>query len=901
MNDFRDHDFSDLIRTLSDAPGAPRFVSLPALAAKGYPQLARLPVSLRIVLESLARNCDGLRVTAAHVHALAGWQPDAARVDEVPFMIGRVLLQDMSGVPVVMELAAMREVATRLGRDASLIEPVTPVDFVVDHSVQVDHHARPDAVMLNMKAEFERNGERYGLIKWSAQAFRGIRLLPPGIGIVHQLNIEYLSPPLLERDGFIYPDSVVGTDSHTTMVNGIGVVGWGVGGIEAIAAILGQPVCFLTPDVVGVELTGQLPPGVTATDLVLTLTEWLRAARVVGAFVEYFGDGAAWLSAADRCTIANMAPDYGATMGFFAVDEKTLDYLAATGKDAAALARYRAYLEAQGLFGTPTAGAIDYTRSLRFDLASVTPSVAGPKRPQDRIELPRLKSSFDQLLAAPVAQGGYGKALPDAAARAGLAHGDIVLAAITSCTNTSNPAGMIAAGLLAKKAVERGLTVPAHVKTALAPGSRVVTGYLERTGLQPFLDQLGFGTVAYGCTVCMGGSGPLAAAIEQEIRAADLIAAAVLSGNRNFEARIHPSVKGNFLMSPALVVAFAIAGTVRVDVERDPLGIGSDGQPVFLRDLWPAPEEIAALLPVSADPALYRAAYSDVQNAYPLWQQVAFRPGPTFDWDERSTWIRKPPYFNDFTVALPAFRPVRGARALAILGDSVTTDHVSPVARITAGSPAGDYLATKGERPEQFDNFGTRRGNHEVMMRGGFAHSRLRNRMLPGSEGGVTVHHPDGEKMSMYDCAMRYRAEGVPLVVLAGAEYGTGSSRDWAAKAPMLLGVRAVVAQGFERIHRSNLVGMGVLPLQFEAGNGIDPLALDGSEAFDIEGLDADFAPRQAAVLAVTRRDGRMVRVPVRLRIDTEIEAQYFRHGGILQYVLRQWLCMPEPSAVQTP
>jgi aconitate hydratase len=878
-----------------------RFYSLPALERAGLGAISRLPVSLRIVLESVLRNCDGRKIAEKDVRALAGWKPRAERTEEIPFVVARILLQDFTGVPLLVDLAAMRSTVARLGKDPKIVEPLVPVDLVVDHSVQVDVAGRADALRRNMELEFERNRERYEFLKWGMQAFDTFRVVPPGIGICHQVNLEYLAHGVLLRDGVALPDTLVGTDSHTTMINGLGIVGWGVGGIEAEAGMLGQPVYFLTPDVVGVRLEGALREGVTATDLVLRVTEMLRGAKVVGKFVEFHGEGAASLAATDRATIANMAPEYGATMGFFPVDEETCRYLLATGRSEEQVDLVRSYLKAQGMFGIPAAGACDYSEVLELDLGSVVPAVAGPKRPQDRIDLPELKRQFKDLLARPVAENGFGKKPGDAGRRVPvsigegegtattLGDGDVVIAAITSCTNTSNPSVMLAAGLLARKAVERGLRVPPTVKTSLAPGSRVVTDYLERTGLQAALDALGFETVGYGCTTCIGNSGPLDPRIEEAIGKHDVVAASVLSGNRNFEARVHQAVRANFLMSPPLVVAFALAGRVDVDLTREPLGRGKDGRDVFLRDVWPTVAEIRDELHAATDAATFRRLYSDFAGQNPLWNDVPSKPGLVYAWDRSSTYIQEPPFFLDFSLEAGRFADVRGARALAIFGDSVTTDHISPAGAIKPTSPAGRWLQEQGVGPADFNSYGARRGNDRVMTRGTFANVRIKNLMVPGVEGGVTAVQPSGEQASIYDAAVRYREAGVPLVVFAGQEYGTGSSRDWAAKGTRLLGVRAVVAQSFERIHRSNLVGMGVLPCQFEEGTSAATLGLVGTETFSITGLEAPgFKPRQALTLGIERANGERLEVPVRVRIDTPIEVEYYLHGGILPFVLRQ-------------
>jgi aconitate hydratase len=878
-----------------------QYYSLPELERLGLEAVSRLPVSIRIVLESVLRNADGTRITEQDVRALADWKASGDRRIEIPFVVARILLQDYTGVPLMVDLAAMRSAMARLGKDARRIEPLVPVDLVIDHSVQVDVAGTNLAFRRNMELEFARNAPRYEFLKWGMHTFESFRVVPPGIGICHQVNLEYLASGVLERDGVCFPDTLLGTDSHTTMVNGLGIVGWGVGGIEAEAGMLGQPMYFLEPDVVGVHIHGRLREGVTATDVVLHLTEMLRKAKVVGKFVEYHGEGAASLSATDRTTIANMAPEYGATMGFFPPDEETCAYLLGTGRTAAQVELVRRYFSAQGMFGMPRAGAIDYTNVLDLDLGEVRASVAGPKRPQDRIPLPELGERFESLFAAPITANGFGKSAAALATRvalegegggvataADLGHGDVVIAAITSCTNTSNPSVMLAAGLLAKAAAERGLRVPAHVKCSLAPGSRVVSHYLESTGLQKYLDQLGFHLVGYGCTTCIGNSGPLAPAIEAAIVQNDLVVASVLSGNRNFEARVHPNVKANFLMSPPLVVAFALAGRVGVNLSTDALGTDRDGRAVYLRDLWPNLDEVRGFLRAALDPEAYRRLYADLENATPLWNDIPSRAGDVYAWDRNSTYVQEPPYFENFKTEPDAVRDLRGARALAVFGDSVTTDHISPAGSIKTSSPAGQYLQSHGVAVADFNSYGARRGNHEVMVRGTFANVRIKNLMLPGVEGGVTVHQPSGERASIYDAAMRYAREGVPLVVFGGHEYGTGSSRDWAAKGTRLLGVRAVVVQSYERIHRSNLVGMGVLPCQFQEGTSAQSLALDGSESFDLLGVEAGLRPRQELTLVVHRRDGRADRVPVILRIDTPIEVDYYRHGGILPYVFRQ-------------
>ena len=886
--------------TASGATG--HYYSLPALEKAGIGKISRLPVSIRIVLESILRNCDGKKVTEEHIRQLAGWAPKGARTDEIPFVVARVVLQDFTGVPLLCDLAAMRGVAQRMGKNPKVIEPLVPVDLVVDHSVQVDHYGTRDALDLNMKIEFQRNAERYKFMKWGMQAFDTFKVVPPGIGIVHQVNLEYLARGVHRKDGVYYPDSLVGTDSHTTMVNGIGVVAWGVGGIEAEAGMLGQPVYFLTPDVVGVHLTGRLSEGVTATDLVLTVTEMLRKAKVVGKFVEFFGIGAASLAVPDRATIGNMAPEYGATMGFFGIDDKTVDYLVKTGRTAAEIDAFEAYYRAQEMFGMPMAGAIDYSQTLELDLGTVVPSLAGPKRPQDRIELGKMKQAFNTLFSKPTADNGFnqpadklGKRYPTKLPGVEIGNGDVLIAAITSCTNTSNPGVLLAAGLLAKKAAAKGLKVRHHVKTSLAPGSRVVTEYLTKAGLLPELEKLNFYLAGYGCTTCIGNAGPLDPAIEEVVTQNDLVCAAVLSGNRNFEARIHPNIKANFLASPPLVVAYAIAGRANIDMTTEPLGTGSDGKPVFLRDVWPSSEEIGAVMQYATDPATYRRLYGDFTKDNPLWNAIPTSTGQVYPWD-KSTYIAEPPFFKDFKMHLGSIPVIRNARALGIFGDSVTTDHISPAGSIKPTSPAGIYLLEHDVGVPDFNSYGSRRGNHEVMMRGTFANVRIKNLMLPpkadGSriEGGVTTMHPENVQLPIYDAAMAYVARGTPTVIFAGEEYGTGSSRDWAAKGTQLLGVKAVIARSFERIHRSNLVGMGVLPCQFKGSDSVGSLGIKGDEEFDITGLEGGIRPQMDVTLSIRRADGSLQSVPVLLRIDTPIEVDYYLNGGILPFVLRELL-----------
>jgi aconitate hydratase len=934
-----------------------KFYSLPTLGSSGF-KVSRLPISIRLVLESLLRNCDGKRVQDGAIRDLATWQPNAPRTEEIPFVVARIVLQDFTGVPLLVDLAAMRSAVARMKKDPKIIEPLVPVDLVVDHSVQVDFAGSAEAMQKNLELEFARNRERYQFLKWGMQAFDTFKVVPPGIGIVHQVNLEYLAKGVLaDTHGVIYPDTLVGTDSHTTMINGLGIVGWGVGGIEAEAGMLGQPVYFLTPDVVGVHLTGALREGVTATDLALTITQMLRKAKVVGKFVEFYGPGAKALPVVDRATIANMAPEYGATMGFFPIDVECTNYLRATGRDEQHVALYEAYYKAQGLWGIPQRGDIDYSQELELDLAAVQPSVAGPKRPQDRIELPNLEGEFIAAFSKPVTENGFGKPAGDlyktvhvegegwtkatsgggkqdidalqpvkSTNAPGLAadlsakntsvsseremannrptpapvsikmkridgevgHGSVLIAAITSCTNTSNPSVMLAAGLLAKKAVELGLRVNPVVKSSLAPGSRVVTDYLNKTGLQPYLDKLGFQTVGYGCTTCIGNSGPLHPAIEDAITKNDLVAASVLSGNRNFEARVHQNIKANFLMSPPLVVAFALAGRVDIDMTKDPLGQGSDGRDVFLKDIWPTLKDVRDQLQAALKPEVFRRLYTDFAAQNPKWNEIPSSTGNVYQFDLKSTYIQEPPFFANFSMSPGTVDEIHGARALGIFGDSVTTDHISPAGAIKKTSPAGKHLLEKGVLFEEFNSYGSRRGNDRVMVRGTFANVRIKNLMLGGEEGGNTIYQPTGEKMSIYEAAERHIAAKTPLIVFAGQEYGTGSSRDWAAKGTNLLGVKAVVAQSFERIHRSNLVGMGVLPLQFKEGVTAQTLKLDGSETFDVIGLTAALKPQQDVTLRITRKDQIVEMVQVRCRIDTPIEIDYYQHGGILPYVLRQ-------------
>ncbi len=938
------HSLFDTLQTFDAGSGRKAsFYSIPQLERAGAGTISRLPVSLRIVLESVLRNFDGKKIKENDVLALAGWKPVAVRTGEIPFVVSRIVLQDFTGVPLLVDLAAMRSAAQRLRKDPAIIEPLVRVDLVVDHSVQVDFFGNSEAFRKNMEMEFRRNRPRYEFLKWGMQAFKGFNVVPPGIGIVHQVNLEYLAQGVLEKDDIFYPDTLVGTDSHTTMINGLGIVGWGVGGIEAEAGMLGQPVYFLTPDVVGVHMSGRLQNGVTATDLVLHITEMLRKAKVVGKFVEYHGEGAASLPVPDRATIANMAPEYGATMGFFPIDEETCKYMLATGRSPKLVDSVRNYFQAQNTFGIPRKDECDYSTLLELDLKDVQPSVAGPKRPQDRITLTELKDKFLEILQKPIGENGYNKTnlkdrylvrtglstvkpgggdqhkalppdgknietsvwteteminnrpTPDQVQRvnfpdgiAEIGHGSVLIAAITSCTNTSNPSVMLAAGLLAKKAVEKGLHVSPAVKTSLAPGSRVVTDYLAKTGLQPYLDQLRFSLVGYGCTTCIGNSGPLDPQIEEVITKKDVIGASVLSGNRNFEARVHQSIKANFLMSPPLVVAFALGGRMDINMAAEPLGQGKDGKDVYLRDVWPTLQEINDCMRSALDPDTYRRLYSNFAEQNPLWNEIPTSTGLVYNWDPNSTYIQEPPFFENFKMEPGRITDIKGARPLAIFGDSVTTDHISPAGAIKEDAPAGRYLVEHGVSKSDFNSYGARRGNDKVMTRGTFANVRIKNSMVPGTEGGITVYQPTGERMSIFDAAMKYQNEGIPLIVFAGQEYGTGSSRDWAAKGSKLLGVKAVVAASFERIHRSNLVGMGVLPCQFKEGMNAQTLKLDGSEIYDVEGFESGIKPQQDVTLVIHRKNGQEESIPVMLRIDTPIEIDYYHHGGILPYVLRQ-------------
>jgi aconitate hydratase len=888
--------------TISTAQGEVQVSRLSALSDAGIGHVERLPLSIKVLLESVLRNVDGFTVTEEHVQALAGWDAKNVAKKEIPFIPSRVLLQDFTGVPAVVDLAAMRDAMVRLGGDATQINPLVPVDLVIDHSVQVDAFGSSESLGINADREFLRNRERYQFLRWGQQAFDGFRVVPPATGIVHQVNLEYLASVVATRNvngtTVAMPDSLVGTDSHTTMINGLGVVGWGVGGIEAEAVMLGQPIYMLIPQVVGFRLTGRLPEGATATDLVLTVVEMLRAKGVVGKFVEFFGDGLSGMTLADRATVANMSPEYGATMGFFPVDGETLNYLRQTARSDDLVGLVDRYTKEQGLFRVDGGVEPEFTDTLSLDMSTVQPSLAGPKRPQDRILLSDMKSAFGKSLRAAVRERGFaleGEALErkvDITLRGDpqtIRHGSVVIAAITSCTNTSNPSVMLAAGLVAKHAVEKGLKAKPYVKTSLAPGSRVVTDYLDAAGVTPYLEQLGFYTVGYGCTTCIGNSGPLPEPVAGAIAEGDLVASSVLSGNRNFEGRVHGSVKANYLASPPLVVAFAIAGRADIDLTAEPLGMGADGKPVYLKDIWPSQAEINDAVAQSVTPDKFRKQYGAVFDGNEAWNRIAGSEGDTYRWDETSTYVQNPPFFANMTRDVRGIQPIIGARVLVMVGDSVTTDHISPAGAIQADSPAGLYLQERGVAPADFNTYGSRRGNDRVMTRGTFANIRLRNQLAPGTEGGVTLHLPTGEQMSVFEAAERYKAEGIPLVVLAGKEYGTGSSRDWAAKGTLLLGVRAVIAESFERIHRSNLVGMGILPLQFKAGESRESLGLTGHESFDFVGLTDSLAPRQEIEVRVTDlASGSSHSIMLLSRIDTAVEVEYYRNDGILPTVLRK-------------
>ncbi|MCE9646529.1 MAG: aconitate hydratase AcnA [Chloroflexi bacterium] len=872
---------------------------LDALEKAGLTKLSKLPFSIRIVLEAALRQCNDNEITQADVKNIAAWSPKGARPG-IPFLPSRVVMQDFTGVPAVVDLAAMRAAVARLGGDPKKINPLVPVDLVIDHSVQVDFFATTDALNRNTEVEFTRNRERYEFLKWGQKAFSNFRVVPPMTGIVHQVNLENLAEVVMTKvdggDVLAFPDTVVGTDSHTTMINGLGVVGWGVGGIEAEAVMLGQPMDMLLPDVIGFKIYGRLGEGVTATDLVLTVTQMLRKKGVVDKFVEFYGEGLANMSLTDRATIANMAPEYGATMGYFPVDEETLRYMRLTGRPDEVVDRTEAYMRAQGLFHEAGMPDPEYTDTLELDLGSVVPSLAGPKRPQDRVALSDMKDVFEKALTAPVKDRGYelsGEALNREATfgtnggSQKMKHGAIVIAAITSCTNTSNPSVMIAAGLVAKKAVEKGLNVKPYVKTSLAPGSLVVTEYLKNAGLIDPLSKLGFNVIAYGCTTCIGNSGPLPGEVAKAVTGSDLVAAAVISGNRNFEGRVHPLVKANYLASPPLVVAYALAGTVDIDLNKEPLGTDKNNQPVYLRDLWPSQQEISEAIETNVKASMFKAKYADVFSGSDMWKEIKVKEGDLFEWNDDSTYIHHPPYFQTLTLASPSIQPIKDARVLGVFGDSITTDHISPAGNIASDSPAGKFLQERGVQPKDFNQYGTRRGNDLVMARGTFANIRLKNVMVAPREGNWTKHQPDGTEMSIFDAAMKYKEAGVPSIVLAGKEYGTGSSRDWAAKGPMLQGVKAVIAESFERIHRSNLVGMGVLPLRFTQGQNAESLSLDGSELFTIEGLNDKIKPQSEITVKARKSDGKVIEFKATVLLNTDVEVNYFRNGGILHTVLR--------------
>lgn len=891
---------SEMVRHLKVGERDIAYYSIPSLEESGIGHVSSLPISLRIILESLLRNLDGKSVTAEDVVALANWDPKADSDREIPFKVGRVLMQDFTGVPSIVDLAAMRDVLAERGIDPSIINPKVPVDLVTDHSVQVDYYGSADALKLNMDLEFKRNQERYRFLKWAAQSFNNFRLFPPGLGICHQINLEFLSRVVsleeTKSESLAYFDSLVGTDSHTTMVNGIGVVGWGVGGIEAEAAMLGQPVSFKTPSVVGFELRGRLREGVTATDLVLTVTEILRSAGVVNKFVEFYGDGVKSLSVPDRATVSNMCPEYGATLALFPVDDQTVRYLRLTGRSEEQVALVENYYKAQKVFGEQGVGRVFYSQTLQLDLDDVNPSISGPALPWKRLSFSDAPSTIKKLVQERSAKNGSADvdlrsvdvSLDHTVTK--LSDGDVVIAAITSCTNTSNPSTMIGAGLLAKKAVEKGLKVPPHVKTSLAPGSRVVTEYLAKSGLLSYLERLGFSVVGYGCTTCIGNSGPLNPAIENSIRENQLVVASVLSGNRNFESRIHKDVRANYLMSPPLVVAYAIAGSLNKDISKSPLSVGTT-EPVYLEDLWPTNEEITEMIEKFVDPQMYKEKYSNFDKLVPEWSQLESPSGKLYIWDDKNTYIQKPPFFKDFKAdTVNSIKDIVGCRPLMILGDSVTTDHISPAGSIAKDSPAAKYLLELGVDFGDFNSYGARRGNHNVMMRGTFSNRLVRNLMVPGKEGGFTIHYPSKQTMSVFDAAMKYASEDVPLVIIAGSEYGAGSSRDWAAKGPKLLGVKAVIAKSFERIHRTNLIGMGILPLQFPAGIDASSLGLTGSEKYSVLGLRDDLSPNQKLVLRIERETGELADIDVICRLDTEIEVAYYKNGGILEYVLRKFI-----------
>ncbi|MGP0587146.1 aconitate hydratase AcnA [Paenibacillus timonensis] len=898
------NDFFSSARTLEVGGKSYRYFDLQALEQQGLGSISKLPFSIKVLLEAAVRQYDGRAITQEHVKQIAGWSEGRDENKEIPFIPARIVLQDFTGVPVVVDLAAMRDTVKKAGGDPKQINPLVPVDLVIDHSVMVDAFGSPDALEYNMKVEFERNEERYRFLRWAQTAFNNFRAVPPATGIVHQVNLEYLASVAATKtvngETVVYPDSLVGTDSHTTMINGLGVVGWGVGGIEAEAGMLGQPLYFVAPEVIGFKLTGSLAEGATATDLALTVTQMLRKKGVVGKFVEFYGPGLANISLADRATVANMAPEYGATIGYFPVDTETLAYLRGTGRSEEQIALVEAYYKAQGMFRTNDTPDPEFSDLIELDLGSVVPSLAGPKRPQDRIELTAMKESFNTIIRTPVEKGGYGLSEEKIEQSVPVKHpngstselkaGAVVIAAITSCTNTSNPSVMVGAGLLAKKAVERGLTKPGYVKSSLTPGSLVVTEYLQKAGLIEPLEALGFHVAGYGCATCIGNSGPLPDEVSSAIADNDLTVAAVLSGNRNFEGRVHAQVKANYLASPPLVVAYALAGTVNIDLQNDPIGYDHDNQPVYLKDIWPSSAEIKEAIGQSVSPEMFRSKYEHVFTQNERWNSIPVPQGELYEWDEKSTYIQNPPFFEKIGEGLSDIADIRGARVLALLGDSVTTDHISPAGNISPNSPGGQYLTDHGVERKDFNSYGSRRGNHEVMMRGTFANIRIRNQVAPGTEGGVTKYLPTDEVMSIYDASMKYQAGGQNLVVIAGKEYGTGSSRDWAAKGTYLLGVKAVIAESFERIHRSNLVGMGVLPLQFQEGVSWKTLAIDGTETFDIDGLSNDVKPGQELTVTATRADGTTFQFPVIARLDSMVDVDYYHNGGILQTVLRQMI-----------
>ena len=882
------HNLFNTRQTLKRQGFEQTYYSLPALADAGKASIETLPVSIRILLESLLRNYDGHQITEQDVVNLANWDAKSPKAAEIPFKPARVVAQDFTGVPLVVDIAAMRSAVGELGGDANMIEPLVPVDLVIDHSIQVDAYGTENAFQLNTQREFERNKERYEFLKWGQQAFEKFNIIPPSIGIVHQVNLEYLAQVVMTEESVAYPDTVVGTDSHTTMINGLGIVGWGVGGIEAEAAMLGQPVYILTPEVLGVYMKGELREGITATDLVLTVTQRLREAAVVGKFVEFFGEGVETLSLPDRATLSNMCPEYGATIGFFPPDAETMNYLRLTGRDETHVDFVETYLKAQGLFDIPRLGDVEYSDVLEINLDDIEPSIAGPKRPQDRIVLSDVKDTFNKLLKRPIAEDGFGVTEVDINGE--ITHGAVVISAITSCTNTSNPSVMIGAGLLAKKAVEKGLRVPDYVKTSLAPGSRVVTEYLRNTGLLPYLEKLGYNVVGYGCTTCIGNSGPLNDVVQAAIDAENLVTASVLSGNRNFEARVHPEIKANFLMSPPLVVAYGLAGRIDIDLATEPIGHNDSGEAVYLRDIWPSRKEIADMIGAAVDRKTFKEMYESIGDQAPEWEELAGATGVLYPWNERSTYIQHPPFFEEFAREPAPITDITDARILGIFGDSVTTDHISPAGAISAASPAGSYLQERGVETRDFNTYGARRGNDRVMSRGTFANRRVRNLMTPEVEGGYTVQYPEETETTIYEAALHYSKHSIPTVIFAGQDYGMGSSRDWAAKGPKLLGVKAVVVESYERIHRSNLIGMGILPLEFMDGENAQTLNLDGSEIISITGFVDDLQPGQTASMKISRSNGETQTTKLLIRIDSPVEVEYYKNGGILDYVIRNFL-----------